>query len=91
VRVLDDVGSQARTFGQCLKLCPDDGRMHLGPVTRLRGESAIGSCDYIVGADKTREADKTFGDPLQMLDDIARMRDHAGNQDFTFGKTNPFP
>src|SRR5204863_1735597 len=84
-------GSQARTFGQCPKLCPDDGRMHLGPVTRLRGESAIGSCDYIVAADKPRKSDQAFGNPVRMLDDVAGMRDHTRNQDLAVREPDPFP
>ena len=65
--------------------------MHFGAVTRLGRETAIGSCDDIVAADKTRKPDQAFGNPVRMLHDITGMGDHAGNQDFAVREPNPFP
>jgi len=65
--------------------------MHLGLVTGLRGKAAIGAGDYVFSADDLGIADKSFGNELRVLDDVAGMRDYARDQDLAGGQPNRLP
>src|SRR5580700_8997076 len=78
------LGGEVGALPHRLELLPDDGAVHLGVVQGLRGEAAIGASDDVLAADQAGEADDALGDQFGMLDNVAGVRDDAGNQDFAF-------
>ena len=58
--------------------------MHLGGVQGLRGEAAIGAGDHILAPHQFGETHDAFGDQFGMFDNIAGVRNDAGDENFVF-------
>src|SRR4029079_1196058 len=78
--------SQPGALRHRLELCPDDSGMHFGSIAGLRRESTIRTGDDPIPTYETGEADQPLGDVLRMLDDVAGMRDDAGDQHLVVGQ-----
>src|SRR5437773_11682123 len=77
---------EARAFGHRFELGPDDLR-----IADARTEAAVGAGHNIFAADDLGVADQTVGDRLRVFDDVRRMSDDSGHEDFACGKLHFFP
>ncbi len=71
---------QARAFGHRLKLRQNDFWMNFWFVSRLRREAAVSAGDDVFPPDQFGVTHNPLGDQFGMLDDIATVGDHAGDQ-----------
>src|SRR5262245_32509890 len=70
-------GGDIRPLSQRLELFPDHRRMDLGLVQGLGRVSAVPAGHDVLTPDQLGEPHDALGDHLGMLDDVARMGDHA--------------
>src|SRR5262249_44222430 len=82
---------QMRSVAQGLELCPNDCRVNLRTVCCLRRKSAVRAGDHIFAPDEFREADKAFGNQFRMFNDVACVRNHAGNENLVLWKLHMLP
>ena len=83
-------GRQARAFGQCGQLRPNDTRVDLARGGEA-GKAAIGAGDHVLPPDDAGKARNALGDRLGMLDQIGGVRDYTGNEDFAFRQFDRLP
>src|SRR6266849_4274323 len=79
-------GRQSGAFHERFELGPRDLR-----VTDPRPEAAVRPGDHVLASDQTGVPDDPLGDELRVLDEIARVADHAGDQDLAVRKLHVFP
>ena len=61
-----------------LELFPNNRRVDLGLVKRLRRESAVGAGHDVFTAHEIGKTDQPFGDPSRMFNDVAGVGDDPG-------------
>src|SRR5262249_15671201 len=59
--------------------------VHLGPIESLRGKSTVGGGDHAVATDQVGKAQDALANKFRMLNDIARVGDHAGAEHLAVG------
>jgi hypothetical protein len=65
--------------------------MDLGVVSRLRRKAAVAARNHALSSDPFSKTDDSLGNQLWVLNDVAAVGDHAGNQYFSFGQLDVFP
>src|SRR5882672_2175471 len=85
---LEFLASEARPLRHGLEFLPYHFGVHLGLVASLRRESAIRAGDHVFTAHQPPVPDQSLGDPLRMLDDIARVSNNARHQHLPGRKPN---
>src|SRR5882724_6425096 len=74
----EPAGRQARAFGQCLELGPDE--LAVQPAA----EAAVGAGDDILAADQVGKAQNALRDQLRMFDDVGGMTDNPRDENLAF-------
>jgi len=64
--------------------------MDLGVISRLRRKAAVAAGDHALSSHQFSKTADSLGDQLWMLNDVAAVSDHAGNQYFSFRQLDVF-
>src|SRR5262249_23703309 len=83
--------SQAGALGRRLELGPYDRGVHLRVIGGLGGEAAVPPGDHVLPAHQLGVAHQALGDELGVFDDVARVRDHSGDEYLARGELHRLP
>src|SRR2546425_8762461 len=79
-------GGESGALGHGGELQPRHARMGVVEPRRGGGKSTIGAGDHVLAPDDSRVPDDPLGDQRGVLDQVGRVADDAGNEDFAVGR-----